>query len=68
MIAEGVDSDEIRDFLVAKGCRGFQGFLFGRPVSEAALVDGFDGAALSASEASVLHKTSLPMGKGCVQK
>jgi len=31
VVAEGVEADEQRDFLVAEGCHVLQGFLFGRP-------------------------------------
>jgi EAL domain-containing protein (putative c-di-GMP-specific phosphodiesterase class I) len=32
VIAEGVETAAQRDFLVAHGCHGFQGYLFGRPL------------------------------------
>jgi len=32
VIAEGVETEAIRSFLVAKGCYHFQGYLFGRPL------------------------------------
>ena len=34
VIAEGVESAQQRDFLVAIGCDAFQGYFFGRPVAE----------------------------------
>ncbi|KGE04679.1 putative bifunctional diguanylate cyclase/phosphodiesterase [Pseudohaliea rubra] len=36
VLAEGVESEDIREFLVACGCRRFQGYLFGRPVPASA--------------------------------
>ena len=32
VVAEGVESEGQRDFLLRSGCKAFQGFLFGRPV------------------------------------
>jgi len=31
VIAEGVETDAQRDFLLGQGCRSYQGYLFGRP-------------------------------------
>jgi len=31
VIAEGIETEDQRDFLAAHGCRAYQGFLFGRP-------------------------------------
>ncbi len=31
VVAEGVESEGQRDFLVRNGCKAFQGYLFGRP-------------------------------------
>ena len=33
VIAEGVETNEQRDFLIERGCLNFQGYLFSRPVS-----------------------------------
>lgn len=35
VIAEGVETDAQRDFLLAAGCHSFQGYLYGRPVPAA---------------------------------
>ncbi|MBR0567438.1 EAL domain-containing protein [Azoarcus sp. L1K30] len=43
VIAEGVESDAQRQFLVANGCHAFQGYLFGRPVE----VEVFERACLT---------------------
>ncbi|MFZ4552709.1 MAG: EAL domain-containing protein [Aquabacterium sp.] len=39
VIAEGVETLEQRDFLLAQGCQHFQGYLFGRPVPSATFED-----------------------------
>ena len=43
VVAEGVETVEQMDFLVANGCQVFQGYLFGRPVEAAALPRGVAG-------------------------
>jgi EAL domain-containing protein (putative c-di-GMP-specific phosphodiesterase class I) len=37
VLAEGVETDEQHQALVASGCHGFQGYLFSRPVAAAEL-------------------------------
>ena len=37
MVAEGVETEAQRDFLVREGCTGFQGFLYCGPLPVAAL-------------------------------
>jgi EAL domain-containing protein (putative c-di-GMP-specific phosphodiesterase class I) len=32
VIAEGVETEAQRDFLLSNGCRAYQGYLFGRPM------------------------------------
>jgi EAL domain-containing protein (putative c-di-GMP-specific phosphodiesterase class I) len=32
VVAEGVETEEQRDYLIEHGCRCFQGYLFGRPM------------------------------------
>jgi diguanylate cyclase (GGDEF)-like protein/PAS domain S-box-containing protein len=39
VVAEGVESDGQRDFLLRNGCRRFQGYLFGRPGPASALLE-----------------------------
>ncbi len=44
--AEGVETEEQREFLASTGCTELQGFLFSRPLPEAdiaALLDGVSG-------------------------
>jgi EAL domain-containing protein (putative c-di-GMP-specific phosphodiesterase class I) len=31
VVAEGVENEQQRDYLLANGCQYFQGFLFGKP-------------------------------------
>lgn len=42
-IAEGVESEAQRDFLMAQGCQELQGYLFGRPMSASAVRSFFGG-------------------------
>ena len=50
VIAEGVETQAQRAFLVHNGCRAFQGYLFGRPMPEAQW-DAFLGQGASSSTA-----------------
>ena len=43
VVAEGVETEAQRDFLIREGCRGFQGFLFCGPLPVAALEGHLDG-------------------------
>ncbi|WP_042442700.1 putative bifunctional diguanylate cyclase/phosphodiesterase [Azospirillum sp. B510] len=47
-VAEGVETEEQRDFLVSVGCDMMQGFLFGRPMTPDALADLVRGQAAPA--------------------
>ncbi|MBY3068217.1 EAL domain-containing protein [Rhizobium laguerreae] len=49
--AEGVETDEQSDALVALGCDSLQGFLFSRPLARAAVIDLYDGAGKQTSTA-----------------
>ncbi|HEX9202495.1 MAG TPA: hypothetical protein VF964_00915 [Vicinamibacteria bacterium] len=44
MVAAGVENERQRDFLEAHGCRGFQGYLFSRPLPPAEVEAYLDGA------------------------
>jgi len=41
VVAEGVETGAQRDFLVARGCRVFQGYLLGKPLPIAGFEAGF---------------------------
>ena len=43
VIAEGVETEAQRDFLLQHGCRCYQGYLFGRPMSAAAFAQCVQG-------------------------
>jgi diguanylate cyclase (GGDEF)-like protein/PAS domain S-box-containing protein len=48
VVAEGVESDEQRDYLAQQGCRNYQGYLFSRPLAAgdlAAFLDARDALA-----------------------
>lgn len=44
VVAEGVESEDIRAMLEAEGCTRWQGFLFGKPMTATELVAGFASA------------------------
>jgi diguanylate cyclase (GGDEF)-like protein/PAS domain S-box-containing protein len=43
IVAEGVETQAQRDFLLAEGCHSFQGYLFGRPVPVEEFVPSLQG-------------------------
>ncbi|MBY3004002.1 putative bifunctional diguanylate cyclase/phosphodiesterase [Rhizobium leguminosarum] len=49
--AEGVETDEQSDALVALGCDSLQGFLISRPLARAAVIDLYNGAGKQTSTA-----------------
>jgi diguanylate cyclase (GGDEF)-like protein/PAS domain S-box-containing protein len=52
VIAEGVETEAQRAFLLARGCDQFQGYLFGRPVPEAAFGSALPTASAAADASS----------------
>jgi diguanylate cyclase len=62
VVAEGVETPDQRDLLVAMGCNELQGFLFARPMSATALglwaMD--DGMATGSAFASSLFQDTIP--------
>ncbi len=48
VIAEGIETRDQIDQLLAMGCRRGQGFAFHRPMAEAALADAIDPVAVRA--------------------
>jgi len=52
MIAEEVETEEQRDFLIAEGCDQAQGYLYSRPLLPGEFAEQF-GAALSGKQGSI---------------
>jgi len=50
VIAEGVETEQQREFLTHLGCHTFQGYLFGRPLP----LDEFENQWLSPAETPLL--------------
>ena len=63
VVAEGVETEAQRDFLMAQGCEEMQGYLFAKPMSARALgLWAMDGpAALGQTFSSSLFKDTLPL-------
>ena len=58
LVAEGVDSAEVLQALMALGVRRFQGFLLGRPMRAAELIERLDGRGFDFPVASALAQVS----------
>ncbi len=52
-IAEGVESEQQRDFLIENGCQAFQGYLFGKPLP----ADQFEARFLRRGKAAAVAET-----------
>ncbi|NVK56091.1 MAG: EAL domain-containing protein [Alteromonadaceae bacterium] len=46
-VAEGIESDFQRDYLLKKGCEYFQGYFFSRPLPEKAWLDYVNGSSIA---------------------
>jgi EAL domain-containing protein (putative c-di-GMP-specific phosphodiesterase class I) len=51
VIAEGVETEQQRDTLLQLGCRGFQGYLTGRPMEAAEITRRLEAQISSAFDA-----------------
>ena len=58
LVAEGVDSPEVLQALMALGVRRFQGFLLARPMPAAELIERLDGRGFNVPVASALAQVS----------
>ena len=66
VVAEGVETEAQRDFLMAQGCEEMQGYLFAKPMSARALgLWAMDGpASLAQTFSPSLFKDTLPLATG----
>jgi EAL domain-containing protein (putative c-di-GMP-specific phosphodiesterase class I) len=56
VVAEGVETEGQRAFLMRNGCGAFQGYLFSRPIPAVALLTWIEAQSLR-----VNHKYRLPL-------
>ena len=59
IVAEGVETKQALEFLQSRGCRKFQGYIFGRPMPFNKLLDRFSDIKKSSQRANVINIRSL---------
>jgi EAL domain-containing protein (putative c-di-GMP-specific phosphodiesterase class I) len=59
IVAEGVETKQALDFLLSRGCRKFQGYIFGRPMPFNKLLSRFSEIKKSSHRTNVINIRSL---------
>jgi EAL domain-containing protein (putative c-di-GMP-specific phosphodiesterase class I) len=59
IVAEGVETKQALDFLLSRGCRKFQGYIFGRPMPFNKLLSRFSEIKKSSHRSNVINIRSL---------
>jgi EAL domain-containing protein (putative c-di-GMP-specific phosphodiesterase class I) len=59
IVAEGVETEQALQFLKSRGCRKFQGYIFGRPVPFNKLLSQFFDIKKSSQRTNVINIRSL---------
>ena len=59
IVAEGVETKQALDFLLSRGCRKFQGYIFGRPMPFNKLLSQFSEIKKSSHRTNVINIRSL---------
>ena len=59
IVAEGVETEQALEYLKSKGCRKFQGYLFGRPMPFKLLIDRFSAEKKSNKKENIINIRSI---------